>query len=52
MTEKEIEEIGPAIKMDAGNRYMERIIMPNLFDMRARDRQLKLDAQIYGLIRL
>ena len=45
MTEKEIEEIreefGPAIQMDAGNRYIERIIMPNLFDMRARDRQLE-----------
>ena len=45
MTEKEIEEIreefGPAIKMDAGNWYIERIIMPNLFDMRARDRQLE-----------
>ena len=38
MTEKEIEEIreefGPAIQMDAGNRYIERIIMPNLFDVR------------------
>ena len=38
MTEKEIEEIqeefGPAIQMDARNRYIERIIMPNLFDNR------------------
>src|ERR671919_2356309 len=38
MTEKEIEEMreefGPAIQIDAQNRYIERIIMPNLFDMR------------------
>ena len=38
MTEKEIEEIqeefGPAIQIDARNRYIERIIMPNLFDTR------------------
>ena len=38
MTEKEIdemrEEFGPAIQMDSQNRYIERIIMPNLFDMR------------------
>jgi hypothetical protein len=38
MTEKEIEEIqeefGPAIQMDTQNRYIERIIMPNTFDMR------------------
>ena len=38
MTEKEIEEIqeefGPVIQMDARNRYIERIIMPNLFDTR------------------
>ena len=38
MTEKEIEEMreefGPAIQMDSQNRYIERIIMPNLFDMR------------------
>lgn len=38
MTEKEIEKIqeefGPAIQMDARNRYIERIIMPNLFDTR------------------
>jgi len=37
MTEKEIEEMreefGPAIQMDSQNRYIERIIMPNLFDM-------------------
>jgi hypothetical protein len=37
MTEKEIdemrEEFGPAIQMDSQNRYIERIIMPNLFDM-------------------
>ena len=43
MNEKEIEEMreefGPAIQMDAQNRYIERIIMPNLFDIRARDRQ-------------
>lgn len=38
MTEKEIEEMreefGPAIQMDSQKRYIERIIMPNLFDMR------------------
>ena len=38
MTEREIEEMreefGPAIQMDSQNRYIERIIMPNLFDMR------------------
>lgn len=38
MTEKEIDEMrdkfGPAIQMDSQNRYIERIIMPNLFDMR------------------
>jgi hypothetical protein len=38
MTEKEIEELreefGPAIQMDAQNRYVERIIMPNFFDVR------------------
>lgn len=38
MTEKEIEEMreefGPAIQMDAQNRYIERIIMPNYFDIR------------------
>ncbi|MGH9978742.1 MAG: hypothetical protein ACRD8Z_23355 [Nitrososphaeraceae archaeon] len=38
MTENEIEELreefGPAIQMDARNRYIERIIMPNLFDTR------------------
>jgi hypothetical protein len=38
MTEKEIdemrEEFGPEIQMDSQNRYIERIIMPNLFDMR------------------
>lgn len=37
MTEKEIEEMreefGPAIQLDSQNRYIERIIMPNLFDM-------------------
>ena len=41
MTEKEIEEIqeefGPAIQMDARNKYIEWIILPNLFDMRRKD---------------
>jgi hypothetical protein len=38
MTEKEIEEMreefGPAIQIGAQNRYIERVIIPNLFDMR------------------
>ena len=41
MTEKEIElmgeEFGSAIQIDSQNRYVERIIMPNFFDMRAKN---------------
>jgi hypothetical protein len=41
MTEKEIElmgeEFGSAIQIDSQNRYVERITMPNLFDMRAKN---------------
>jgi hypothetical protein len=41
MTETELEEMreefGPAIQMDSENQYVERIIMPNLFDMRAKN---------------
>jgi hypothetical protein len=36
MTDKEVElmreEFGPALQMDAQNRYVERIVMPNFFD--------------------